>query len=348
MNETSVLRQMLSDMETAPEEFKPTNFWNSGLNKIVDDIETLGIETFRSHPSGRFFYVPAYMSKTYAKRPEFFDRLLDMLPPRKRKRLDLRLKHPDRARADYRIYRASAQKGGLDLDCVSEGTEVAGERFEFDGRLYSHAMLNYLRALNLLKREVDTTNIQSCLEIGGGYGTLGEIFLKAQEGGIYVNVDIPPVAAVSTWYLQQIFGADRVLDYSQSREMDEINLEDLKGKYSAVVLCPWQLPKLKGQFDLFANFMSFQEMEPAVVANYISLVQPLVAGNVLVRNHKIGKKVAKKVGEVGVLEQVTTGFIVEKFNEFEVLARDCFVHGQLSEDGAYQSEVIVLGREQPT
>jgi putative sugar O-methyltransferase len=344
MAKTSVLDDMLTDMESAPQEFKPTNFWNSGLKKIVDDIQEFGISSFRTHPSARFFYVPVYASNTYGRWRHILDPILAKLPPRKRKRWATRLTHSDRARADYRLYRASERSGGLDLDKVSESTDVDGERFEFDGRAYSYPMLNYMRALNLLKREVDTSDFASCLEIGGGFGTLGEIFLKAQSNGIYVNVDIPPVAAVSTWYLQQVFGADRVLDYSQSRLMDEIDLDDLKGKYSAVVLCPWQLPKLKGQFDLFANFMSFQEMEPDVVANYISIIKPLIARNVLVRNHAIGKKVAEKSGDIGVFEQVTTGFIVEKFDGFDVLARDSFVHGALSEDGKYQSEVIVLER----
>lgn len=345
MPQTTVLQDMLSDMETVPDAFKPTNFWNSGLKQIVDDIEALGIESFRTHPSARFFYVPVYASKTYGKWRKILDPILAKLPPRKKARWLKRLTHSDRARADYRLYKACAVAGGMNFDNVSESTAVAGERFEFEGRNFSYPMLNYMRALNLLKRETDTSAYKSCLEIGGGFGTLGEIFLKAQAGGIYVNVDIPPVAAVSTWYLQQVFGADRVLDYSQSRNMDEINLDDLKGKYSAVVLCPWQLPKLKGQFDLFANFMSFQEMEPDVVANYISLIQPLIAKNVLVRNHAIGKKLAKKAGDIGVIEQVTTGFIVEKFAEFDVLARDCLVHGEISEDARYQSEVIVLERK---
>jgi putative sugar O-methyltransferase len=254
------------------------------------------------------------------------------------------LTHSDRARADYRLFRASSVEGGMDLDRVSESNIGGGERFSFDGKSYSHSMLNYLRALNLLKRAAPGVRPQSCLEIGGGYGTLGEILLKAEPNAVYVNVDIPPVAAVSTWYLAEVFGRDKVLAYPDSRTMDEIDLEALKGKYRAVVLCPWQLPKLKGRFDLFANFMSFQEMEPDVVANYISHVQPLTSGHALIRNSAVGKKVAKKAGEIGVIEQVVTDFIAARFDEFNVLARESFVHGELSEDGSYQSEVMVLAR----
>jgi putative sugar O-methyltransferase len=232
----------------------------------------------------------------------------------------------------------------MDFNRASESSFGKGERFDFEGQIYSRSMLNYLRALNLLKKNCDTSKLTSCLEIGGGYGTLGEIFLKAQENSIYVNVDIPPVAAVSTWYLSEVFGNDKVLDYSDSYNMTSLNLDELRGKYKAIVLCPWQLPLLEGEFDLFANFMSFQEMEPDVVTNYISLVQPLIAGYALIRNSALGKKVVKKAGDIGVFEAVVTDFIVNEFNELGVLARDSIAHGEKSEDASYCSEVLVLKR----
>lgn len=341
---SDILQPMLEDMEAAPALYKPTNFWQSGLAGIVPDLEKLGVETFRTHPSAHFFYVPVYQSKTYSRWAHILDRLIARMPPRKARRWRTRLTHSDRARADYRLFRASSVDGGLDLDRVSESDAGGGERFAFDGKSYSRSMLNYLRALNLLKRAAPGIRPQSCLEIGGGYGTLGEILLKTEENAIYVNVDIPPVAAVSTWYLAEVFGRDSVLAYPESRTMDEIDLEALKDKYRAVVLCPWQLTKLKGRFDLFANFMSFQEMEPDVVANYISVVQKLTSGHALIRNSAVGKKVARKEGEIGVIEQVVTDFIAARFDEFNVLARESFVHGELSEDGGYQSEVMVLAR----
>lgn len=339
-----LLQHMLEDMESAPDLFKPTNFWDSGLTSILQDIEEYGIDTFRSHKSAAFFYVPRYASNTYSKYSSFLDPLLTRLPPRKEKRWRTRFTHSDRAWADYRLYRASEISDGMNFDLVSESSYGGGERFNFDGLDYSYSMLNYMRALNLLKKHVDTSKLSSCLEIGGGYGTLGEIILKAQEGSIYVNVDIPPVAAVSTWYLSKVFGEENVLSYSDSREMASLDLDELRGKYKAIVLCPWQLPLLKGEFDLFANFMSFQEMEPDVVRNYISLVQPLIGGHALIRNSALGKKTAKKAGDIGVFDAVLSDFIVNEFNELNVLARDSVAHGGKSEDGSYCSEVIVLKR----
>ncbi|CUJ15202.1 putative sugar O-methyltransferase [Cognatishimia activa] len=343
----SDLSLMLSDMETADPLYKPTNFWSSGFPSILKDIEALGIESFRSHPSAAFFYVPVYASNTLRKRGKFVLPLARLMSERKKQKFMRRLTREDRALDDYRIFRASSVKGGLDLDSVSENSAGGGERFEFGDRSYSRSMLNYMRALNLYKREVDSSDLISVLEIGGGYGTLGEILLKAVTDGFYVNVDIPPLAAISTYYLREVFGADNVLGYTQSRDMDEIDLDELRKKYRAVVLCPWQLPKVTGQMDLFANFMSFQEMEPEVVSNYIKIVQPIVAKHVLTRNSAVGKKLATKEGEVGVMRQVKSEFIQQEFDQFETIAKDSFVYGAENLSGSYVSEVVVMERRKP-
>ncbi len=68
-------------------------------------------------------------------------------------------------------------------------------------------MLNYLKGLAFLKKTVGTSSIRRVLEIGGGYGTLGEIFLKSDyDNSVYIDVDIPPAAYVATRYLQKVFG----------------------------------------------------------------------------------------------------------------------------------------------
>lgn len=182
------------------------------------------------------------------------------------------------------------------------------------------------------------------MEIGGGYGTLGEIFLQASNQNFYVNVDIPPLAAVSENYLCRVFGDEQALVYEQSRDLEVIDLGYLRKKYKAVVLCPWQLPKVKGSVDLFANFISFQEMEPDVVANNAKLVQPLIKKYPLLRNSASGKPIARIASELGVLEPVTTDFIVEQFDDFEVIGRDSRLYGYENRAGTFRSEVSISKR----
>lgn len=352
-NAYDVLELMLKDMEFTEERYKPTNFWNSGLKSIIDDIQTQGFRHFREHQSAHFFYVPSYSK--YSRRNWLTLLLLNLLMAAfrasgKKKYIEFlqrQLSGLSEAKKDYQIFYAADLDKHPALRNVSESTIGGGERFVFDDKYYSKSFLNYLRALSLLKKKTDTRCLNSVLEIGGGYGTLGEILLKASNRSFYVDVDIPPVAAVATYYLKAVFGSENVLSYDQSREMSEINLDSLNGKFRCVVLCPWQLPKVTGKVDLFANFISFQEMEPAIVRNYASLVQPITRYFVLLRNSQYGKEVAEKPGDIGVLNPVTTDMVIKMLNQFEVIARNSSVFGNIYERGNLYSEVICLERIEP-
>lgn len=352
-NAYDVLELMLKDMEFAEERYKPTNFWNSGLRSIVDDIQTQGFRSFREHQSAHFFYVPNYSKYSRINWSSLLLLKLIMAFLRasgKKKYIDFlhrNLSGLSEAKKDYQIFYAANLDKNPALRNVSESTIGGGERFIFDDRYYSKSFLNYLRALSLLKKKADTRCLHSVLEIGGGYGTLGEILLKASDKSFYVDVDIPPVAAVATYYLKSVFGSENVLSYDQSREMDEINLGSLNGKFKCVVLCPWQLPKVTGKVDLFANLISFQEMEPEVVRNYASLVQPITRYFVLLRNSKYGKDVAEKQGDIGVLNPVTNDMVIKMLDQFEVIGRNSSVFGNAYERVNFYSEVICLERTEP-
>jgi putative sugar O-methyltransferase len=341
------LRLMLSDMVAAPDEFRPTNFWQLGLQPIIDDIEAHGFETFRSHRSAHGFYVPGYARQKYRTHRYRIECLLGRLPDRRAHSLRWRLDGRQLAWSDARLVAATDTEGGLDVATISESPIGGGELHRVHGRNVTRSLLNYSRAITLLKSTFDTTDVDSALEIGGGYGTLGEILLKARpHDGFFVNVDIPPVAAVSTYYLSEVFGRDAVLGYAESREMDALDLDELRRRYRAIVLCPWQLPLVSGTVDLFANLMSFQEMEPPVVSRYCELVEPLTERYVLLRNSATGKQ-RVVAGRLGVLEPVTTDFVVDRFAAFDERARDSFVHGDESPDRSFRSEVVVLERRVP-
>lgn len=99
-------------------------------------------------------------------------------------------------------------------------------------------------------------------------------------------------------------GEPYVRDYGSLKEKSIFDIPALSAEYKAVVLCPWQLPKIEGAIDLFVNFISFQEMEPEVVRNYLHHVDRLRARYILMRNLREGKQKAKEPGDVGVLEPI--------------------------------------------
>jgi putative sugar O-methyltransferase len=354
------LRIMLEDMEGAPDLYRPTQFWSFCIQRIVDDLETHGISTFRRHPNATDYFVPVYVPKVYRKFHKtfqrsisFFLRILSLTHKGRRIREilepDLRslAEREEEAMADYRIFLAAETDTPPRLSRLSEsGFGEPTERFIFDGNAYSRAFLNYLRGLVFLKRSVTIGALRTVMEIGGGYGSLAEILLKCDDANFtYIGIDIPPVGYIATRYLEEVFGKEHVCDYTATRESREIDVNELSEKYRAIMLCPWQLPRLIGSVDLFVNYMSFQEMEPEVVANYAEQVNRLVTGHILLRNSRHGKKVAEKPGRIGVREPVTREHYLEYFKPFELVASESRAFGmKISE--VFESEVLVFSRKE--
>jgi putative sugar O-methyltransferase len=343
----SILNMMLEDMEEADALYRPTDFWATGLHSIVSDLKIHGFSSFRTQISANGYYVPLYEKPHYHAHKKLIEPITDWLDtlPYKKAGTDI-LRHLNghsAALADYRVFKAADNPEEPPfLHGLSESeTGNPKEQFIFDNKKYSLSFLNYLKGLAFLKKTAQPGPIGKTLEIGGGYGTLGEILIKSDSKALYINVDIPPVAAISTYYLTEVFGEDAVLSYDKTRTMNSIDLDKLPENCRAIVLCPWQLPGLKGKCDLFANFISFQEMEPHVVKNYIDLVQRHEPDHVLLRNLREGKKIKTTPEDIGVLQATLLDDMISWFDKYEVLARDTLTFGELKIDN-FHSEVAIL------
>jgi hypothetical protein len=191
-----------------------------------------------------------------------------------------------------------------------------------------------LHGLVFLKQTLPDADIRTVLEIGGGFGTLGEILHQADGGYAYVDVDIPPTAAVASYYLSQIPGLD-LIDYSATRELPALTVPSAG---SQMVLCPWQLPRLEGQVDLLWNFISFQEMEPATVQSYIAEAKRLGARYVLLRNLREGKQRKGAGSSVGVNEPILGADYDRFLTGYRLVATNVFPFGHRTIDG-FHSEL---------
>lgn len=346
-----LLYKMLADMESAPALYRPTQFWCQAVGRIVEDARSLGMECFRRWPSALSYFVPTYSFPGWKENPQLYDSVLSAFHA-----LQLKDARPERllrglmageaqAYADYRVYLASHEGGPLHSDRASEsacGNPI--EQFTFGKASFSRSSLNYLLGLCFLKEMIPAENIQTVMEIGGGFGSLGEVILSdARNRAFYVNVDIPPTAFVSTWYLQQVFGVEQVGSYDVLCREKVLDLEGLRRRYRAVVLCPWQLDHLRGQMDLFVNFISFQEMEPDVVQNYCGHVDRLQAKHVLLRNLREGKQKAAVADAVGVREPVKADDYDRFFPNYRLLAANTEPFGFKTADG-FHSELRLYSR----
>lgn len=339
------LQKAFAILEKQSDLYRPTSFWVEASQKLMHEFETLGIENFRRGPLALSYFVPSYGPPTLGLRREQVELLTrtfqEHYPDHTKGRLaiDAYLSGHLNALADYRVLlAANSSPDALGLTNFSEssvGNPV--EQFCFDGKTYSRSSLNYLLGLSLLKQHADLSTIKTVLEIGGGFGTLGEILGKAPSKGLkYIDVDISPTHYAAEYYLKANFGSQNVAGFSELGRQSTVEISSLP---DLTVMCSWQLEKLRGQIDLFVNFISFQEMEPEVVENYLKKVIRLKARWLLLRNMKEGKQ-KQAASKIGVKVPILSEDYSSMLPDYSLVAKNIYPFGYQTVDG-FHSEVQI-------
>jgi len=345
-----LLNLMMDDMKNQNILYRPTTFWKHGSRLIIEELEKNDIKDFRNLSVTRSFFVPGYSAVEYFDNKEKYDPTIDEFDKLVGdKRFVTRLKRlfdgHSSAFNDYRVLQASNIDKIPYTNKVSESTVGNPiEQHQFNNRNFSRSFLNYLLGLNFLKQTVDTSKIQTVMEIGGGFGTLGEILLKDDRNkAFYINADIPPVGFVSSYYLQEVFGKENIADYQDTKKLEILDIDELKQKYKALNICSWQVPKLQGKIDLFVNFISFQEMEPDVVQNYCNYIDKLEPKYILLRNMQEGKRVQSENFQSGVKEPILGDDYNTFLPNYKLIAVDSEIYGFVTEDG-FHSQLRIYER----
>lgn len=337
-------------MKTQNELYRPTSFWDNASQQIINDIEENGVENFRSLNSTLNFFTPTYGLPGNSFTSEISELLLNQLkqkfPQYKKTQLALTqfLNGEMAALSDYRVFKAGDNENELPyLHLFSEndyGNPV--EQFEFDGKKYSRSSLNYLLGLTMLKKHLKGQAPKTVLEIGGGFGTLGEILLTSGISNLrYIDIDIPPTSFVAQKYLSNIAGEQNVANFLQTQNDATISINSLPG---CSVLCSWQIERLQGDIDLFVNFISFQEMEPGVVKNYLTHVTRLNAKWILLRNMREGKNIQKDEHSVGVKVPIKSEDYVSMLDNYTLVDKNVIPFGYKTVDN-FHSELLLLKRK---
>jgi hypothetical protein len=109
------------------------------------------------------------------------------------------------------------------------------------------------------------------------------------------------------------------------------------------VLPNWRINDVRGDFDVFVNSFSFQEMEPNVVEHYIDAVAETGVKHVVSLNSRKGKPKADQRGDRhwgGVTEPVTSQLIIDLFS-----ARGYQLQGRYNTPLIHSAgELVVLSR----
>lgn len=337
------------DMKIQSPLYQPSLFWSEASAVIVEELCQHGVEHFRRLKKPMGFFAPTYgppgnslnSSQVEQIEGDFHDRY-----PKAKKQSQMLRHHlggEAQALADYRVLLAADEVNWLPrLDRFSEsdyGDPV--EHFDFGGRKFSRSALNYLLGLALLKKHLGGDVPRVVVEIGGGFGTLGEVMAASGiENFRYVDLDIPPTSFVAQSYLTGAVGRSQVSTYADTRDLEVIEIEALR---PLSTLCAWQIEKLRGKVDLFVNFISFQEMEPLIVQNYLRHVDRLAAKYVLLRNLREGKAIKTDQVAHGVETPILGGDYDGYLKNYDLVETNVHPFGYRTVDG-FHSELRLYRR----
>lgn len=332
-------QRTLTELRDCDPVFRPTNFWGPGVEKLLEEMRTRGLESFKSWPEALFWFYPVYeLGLRRRQRKQLLD-LAESFSPSLRRQLRTRLDGAPAAQRDFDAARLMWDQDRWPADLEAHGESTVGRPrhlFRLTGSeiAWGRPYLNYLLCMAALSRHVRTAP-KSFLELGGGFGVLGELVMARDPEARYVNCDIPPLLTVASYYLTTLFGDERVLTYDEqvsSRGQIEVP--------RSACLPNWRIGDLEGPFDVFVNAFSFQEMEPEVVQRYVDTVVGLGVSHVVSLNSRKGKRVAQGEHDIGVLDPVTSSRIVAMFEAHGYTLRGAYNSPLVAGAG----ELVVLSR----
>ena len=336
----ALTRRALDGIETCDPIYRPTNFWKPVVRTLMDDMKTIGLEGFKSWPSARSLFYPTYGNGfTRAMMDRTFEFAAKINPAVQKPWFTTTLSGAYQARRDFDSARLTWDQTSWPADLEGIGESEIGkppQMFRLMGSTgpgWTRPYLNYLLCLAALSRQMETPP-KRFLEIGGGYGVLGEIVMSRDPDARYIDFDLPPLTTVASYYLRTLFG-DRVAVFDDA--FADSGPIDLEGSAS---LPNWRIGDVAGPFDVFFNSFSFQEMEPDVVEEYVRQVAAKDVSYVVSLNSIVGKRKAAANTEGGVIDPVTSDRIITMFEArgYELAER----HG----DPLIQSagEMVILHR----
>lgn len=304
----ALTNRTLAELKTCDPVFRPTSFWGPGLTQLLNEMDGRGLETFKSWPAAAFWFYPRYGAGfTNASIDATLERVNQVLPSANPAWVRGALNASQEARRDFDVARMAWDHSRWPVDLDGYGESLVGRPFQyfrFTGTAHgwTRPYLNYTLCLAALSRHVDAPP-QRFLEIGGGFGVLGEFLMQRDPDAVYVDVDIPPLMTVASWYLTELFG-DRVTTYDEMPQAGPVSVP------GSAVLPNYRLPDLTGDFDVLVNSFSFQEMEPDVVEAYVDLAVARGVRYVVSLNSRLGKPKKAEGHQVGVIDPVTSARII--------------------------------------
>ena len=281
IDDEALLKLMMEDFQNVKAEYKWTNFWHKISENLYTFLLNTGLKDFRR--TKQIPGTPGYALRSFGA-------------------IDLFEYAPS---VDYEVMynyvsEIGKRAGARPLKEISISNFGNPEDLTYkDGSYYTYYWLRFYVRYSYVSQFFKFDN-KIIVELGSGSGKQAEMIKKAHPTTTILIFDIIPQLYIQNQYLKAVFPND-VVDYRETRELSSLK-EIQKGKI--YILSNSQFPLIKDiKADLFWNAASFQEMEPKIVENYLSIVQNIP--NVYLMQQMNGMTVTSTPGTYGVFEKVT-------------------------------------------
>lgn len=339
-DDLELLKLMNDDMKSSSSNYNPTNYWAYYEKVLMPELETQGLRDFRrrKHSVLRSFGATDLIEKplvdfrtsrlVYNKLTKSIPGFVSLIKGANSAASSVVRSFPGWRNSiqnrPYEFCKSLGKKYGAkpieSFSCSDIGNPE--DRIEVDGRLYTNKMLYYYQRYAYAQQFINFDNVKVLAELGSGSGKSIEVLKKLYPKLTFVLFDISPQLYVCEQWLKEVFPG-QVVSYRDCRTMTSLeNLE--QGKI--YIFGAWHFPLLKNyNLDLFWNCASFQEMEPDVVANYLSYVNES-AKDVFLLEKMNGKETAEEAGTKGVLNPVTIEDYKKGLSNFRIKDKITALH----------------------
>jgi len=258
-DEVAILDDSLRQLEKVDTLYHPGPYWLRHQQPLVKHIREHGLKNFRSGTLDKTD--PAYIFRRFgAAEPHIPSSIPGMSPEEWNV-------HRFETAAEYGRSVGAKPLSAFSISPVGN----PGDAFEMQGNLYTSIALNFYMRYAYVSQFVDFDAIQTIVEIGPGSGLQTEVLHKLHPHLTTYLFDIPPQSYVCNQYLKAVFKG-RVVPIEKTAQLNELPSAEA-GKIH--LFNSWQVPLVAGTpIDLFWNAASFNEMQPDLVGNYLSFIQP--------------------------------------------------------------------------
>lgn len=291
------IEQMRRHVAEGPEIYRPGAFWSDLLERNLAMLRTDGVRRFKRTVANNYFnwLVVSWLDpqlrravESWLRRPSTAPLRAQMEPVEAVRTMarDDAFDLPPGAARRYRFFVAQTwerarREDRLGLTARLEEPEIGTPiRIRSHGRAISQDLANGIVECNYAARSGLVRDGARVAELGAGYGRLAHVFLAAARL-TYCIFDIPPALAVAQWYLRELLGPDRVVEWRPDADAAAV---DALRPGQVAFFTPDQLELFPhGWFHLTQTISTLPEMPEKQAAHYLKLLADTSSGEVFLK-----------------------------------------------------------------